>query len=156
MPELAIRKAKSLNSEDYENSGDRYSELSIKSDLGPRIDPIDRWRFLSPGPFTRTTLEAAADIYGGPLSRDDLADIEAGVYLFEKREQYLRDYLRQWAENHPTCMAELTAETGRDSYGIWAAIAPLDQRGRLIAFAGDPRGDRAPGTDQMDPNQHGR
>ena len=82
-------------------------------DDGEALPPARRWGFLACSPWTRTMLEIAADLWGDPLSREDLLDIQAGAYLFERRELALREYLRRWAADNPRQMAQLTAEHGR-------------------------------------------
>jgi hypothetical protein len=92
-------------------------------DLGASVVPTDQWRFLDCSPWTRTMLELAADKWQVPLDDNDLGDIIAGVYLFEEREAYLREYLTDWADENPERVAELQADIqSRSKPGPWAAI----------------------------------
>ena len=92
-------------------------------DLGAALVPADRWRFLFCSRWTRAMLELAADKWQVPLDDNDLGDIIAGAYLFEKREAYLCEYLTDWADENPERMAELRTDIqSRDKPGPWAAI----------------------------------
>lgn len=75
--------------------------------------PLSRrqvWGFLVPCPFTRTMLEKATELYQEPLDAADWTDIQAGKYLFENKEHALRQYLDQWADDHPRKMQRLIDE----------------------------------------------
>jgi hypothetical protein len=62
-----------------------------------RLNDRDRWLFVCFTPFTRTDIEAGAADGTGPLDSHDLEDIEAGHYLTERRQQYLRGVLNNLA-----------------------------------------------------------
>lgn len=77
---------------------------------GMPLNRAYKWRFLFCCPFTWRMLEVAAKRWGEPLDRDDLSDIAAGKYLFERKEAELRAYLQRWADDNPAKMNPLIDE----------------------------------------------
>jgi len=79
----------------------------VEQDMGRRLPPALTWQFVALSPFTHAMVIDAAERWGEPLCPGDLKDIERGRFLFQAREDYLRNYLRAWAADNPERMDEL-------------------------------------------------